>query len=48
MKDSEYIVKLHNVLRTENNTYLVFEYCAGGDLHRYMKEKAYSLLEEDA
>lgn len=44
MRSCEYIVDLHNVLRTENNTYLVFEYCAGGDLHKYMKEKAYKLL----
>ena len=48
MKSCEAIVTLHNVLRTENNTYLVFEYCAGGDLHKYMREKAFRLSEEDA
>ena len=26
------IIKLHNVLKTKNNFYIIYEYCNGGDL----------------
>ena len=39
LKNSEcpYIIKLHDVLKTQNNIYLIMEYCAGGDLENYVK-----------
>lgn len=35
--DSQNVVKLIEVLRTENNFYIVSELCTGGDLKEYMK-----------
>ena len=35
--DCPYIIKLHDVLKTQNNIYLIMEYCAGGDLENYVK-----------
>jgi serine/threonine-protein kinase ULK/ATG1 len=32
------IVKLEDFIQTGNNYYLIFEYCAGGDLQSYIKE----------
>lgn len=39
LKDSNcpYIIKLHDVLKTQNNIYLIMEYCGGGDLENYVK-----------
>ena len=37
--DSEYIVKLLDLRASENNYYLIFEYCNGGDLTVYKKAK---------
>ncbi|OMJ67917.1 hypothetical protein SteCoe_34792 [Stentor coeruleus] len=39
LKASEcpYIIKLHDVLKTQNNIYLIMEYCGGGDLENYVK-----------
>ena len=34
---SEYIVSLIDVQKTENNFYLILEFCAGGDLSQFMK-----------
>jgi len=33
------IVRLIDYIRTENNNYLVFEYCGGGDLRGFLKTK---------
>lgn len=33
------IVRLYDFIQTENNNYLVFEYCGGGDLRAFLKEK---------
>ena len=33
------IVRLYDYIKTENNNYLVFEYCGGGDLRGFLKEK---------
>ena len=40
--DNEYIVKLIDVLHSINNTYIITEYCDGGDLREYLKKKRYS------
>lgn len=39
LKSSEcpYIIKLHDVLKTQNNIYLIMEFCGGGDLENYVK-----------
>ncbi|CAG9312455.1 unnamed protein product [Blepharisma stoltei] len=31
------IIKLYDVLKTQNNIYLIMEFCAGGDLEHYVK-----------
>lgn len=36
--NSPYVVKLYDVLRTENNIYLIMEFCGGGDLENYVKD----------
>mmetsp|Transcript_8615 Transcript_8615/g.12774 ORF Transcript_8615/g.12774 Transcript_8615/m.12774 type:complete len:520 (+) Transcript_8615:2369-3928(+) len=36
--ESEHIVKLIDVQKTDNNFYLILEYCAGGDLGQFMQE----------
>jgi len=33
------IVRLYDIIKTENNNYLVFEFCGGGDLRGFLKEK---------
>lgn len=35
---SDYIVKLHDVLMTTNNVYLVMEFCEGGDLEQVIQQ----------
>lgn len=35
---SDYIVKLYDVLMTTNNVYLIMEYCPGGDLDAFIKK----------
>ena len=42
--DSDYIVKLIDVLETKNNYYIVQEYCDQGDFRNYLKKKIF--LEE--
>ena len=32
------IVRLEEFIKTANNYYLVFEFCDGGDLHKYLKQ----------
>lgn len=39
--DNKNIVKLIDVLQSVNNTYIVTEYCHGGDLREYLKKKKY-------
>ena len=36
--DHPNIVKLHDVYQTNNNMYIVTEYCKGGDLNSYLKK----------
>ena len=36
--NSEFIVKLLDVQKTENNFYLILEYCEGGDLGNFIKK----------
>ena len=33
------IVKLEEVYQTAKNSYLIFEFCGGGDLQKFIKEK---------
>lgn len=33
------IIKLYDIIKTERNNYLVFEFCGGGDLRSYLREK---------
>ena len=33
------IIRCHNTLESKNNYYIIFEYCAGGDLEKLMKVK---------
>lgn len=33
------IVKYYDFVRTGNNNYFIFEYCGGGDLRSYLREK---------
>lgn len=33
------IIRCHNTLESKNNYYIIFEYCAGGDLEKFMKDK---------
>lgn len=37
--DDQHVVKLIDVLQSVNNTYIVTEYCNGGDLREYLKKK---------
>lgn len=37
--DCPSIIKLYDVLKTQNNIYLIMEYCPGGDLENYVKIK---------
>jgi serine/threonine-protein kinase ULK/ATG1 len=39
--DNENIVKLIDVLHSINNTYIITEYCNGGDLREFLKKKKY-------
>jgi serine/threonine protein kinase len=32
------VVKLEEFIKTANNYYLIFEFCNGGDLHKYLKD----------
>ena len=34
------IVRLYDFFKTSNNNYLVFEYCGGGDLRGFLREKS--------
>jgi len=36
--NNEYVVKLHDVLRTSNNLYFVYELCEGGTLEDLLKK----------
>ncbi|KAM3138963.1 hypothetical protein pb186bvf_008976 [Paramecium bursaria] len=45
--DDQHVVKLIDVLQSVNNTYIVTEYCNGGDLREYLKKKK-SLSEMEA
>lgn len=42
-----HIVKLHETLATSNNYYLIFEFCAKGDLEKYLQENLGTLLTLD-
>lgn len=41
--DNINIIKLYDIKKTQNNIYLVTEYCNEGDLMQYLKEKRDSL-----
>jgi serine/threonine-protein kinase ULK/ATG1 len=45
--DNEHIVKFIDVKKTSHNYYLIMEYCEGGDLARYLKDRP-ALPEEQA
>lgn len=36
--DSDYVVKLLDVQKTDNNFYLILEYCSGGDLGQFIQQ----------
>lgn len=36
--DSEFVVQLIDVQKTDNNIYLILEYCEGGDLSKFLRE----------
>jgi len=38
---NENIIKFHEVFRTQNNVYLVYEYCNGGTLESYIRKKKF-------
>jgi serine/threonine protein kinase len=40
--DHEHIVKFHKMLKTNNNIYLVYEYCPEGTLHRRLEDRPLS------
>lgn len=37
--NQENIIKLYEVIKTKKNYYIVLEYCAGGDLHKFLKKR---------
>ncbi|CAD8046611.1 unnamed protein product [Paramecium primaurelia] len=37
--NSKHIMKLHDVFQTQNNTYIITEYCDSGDLNNYIRKK---------
>jgi serine/threonine protein kinase len=39
--DHDCIVKLHEVIKTAHNYYLVMEYCPHGNLNEYIAQKKY-------
>jgi serine/threonine-protein kinase ULK/ATG1 len=41
-----HIIKLYDVVTTANSIYLIMEYCAGGDLKRYCRNR--KITEEEA
>lgn len=38
------LVQMIDVLYTTNNTYIVSEYCNGGDLREFLKKNKYKFL----
>lgn len=36
---SEYVVRLLDVLETQNNYYIIQDYCEGGDLHKQLQKR---------
>ena len=38
-KNNHHVVKLFDVIYTQHNIYIVFEYCNGGDLKDYIQKK---------
>ncbi|KAJ8905233.1 hypothetical protein NDN08_001741 [Rhodosorus marinus] len=38
-----FFVKLHSAFQSEDNLYIVTEYCSGGDLEKYMRKRNYRL-----
>ena len=36
---SLHVVRLYDVIQTRTNMYLIYEYCNGGNLRQYLKEK---------
>lgn len=45
--ESPNIIKLYDMKKTNNNFYLIMEYCNDGDLDSYVKKRKY-LTEEEA
>lgn len=39
LKDHPNIVNLKNIRKTQNNIYLIFEYCENGDLEQYLRKQ---------
>ncbi|CAD8133722.1 unnamed protein product [Paramecium octaurelia] len=37
--NSKHIMKLHDVFQTQNNTYIITEYCDSGDLNNYIRKR---------
>lgn len=42
--NNKYIVKLLDVLHSANNTYIITEYCPGGDLREFLKKNKYDRI----
>lgn len=45
--NNENIIKLHDLKKTQNNIYLILEYCNEGDLNNYLKSRKY-ITEDEA
>lgn len=43
--DHKHIVRLYEIKKTSKHIYLILEYCAGGDLHKWIKQHALSETE---
>lgn len=40
------IMKLHDILESSNNIYLVMNFCSNGDMQNYMKKRGVAFFKE--